>query len=180
MTVSIVVAQGSNRVIGVSGGLPWHLPSDMRRFRELTMGHAVVMGRKTYESIPARFRPLPGRRNLVISSNASYEGAEVFATLAAAVEACEGKCFVIGGGQVYADAMEIAQRCYVTDIDHAPDGDTFFPQLAAEDWDCTEESEILSENGHSFVFRVYDRASAIRPDGGSERGSAAVHAGSRG
>jgi dihydrofolate reductase len=155
--VSIVVAQGSNRVIGVSGGLPWHLPSDMRRFRELTTGHAVVMGRKTYESIPARFRPLPGRRNLVISASARYEGAEVFPTLAAALDACGGDCFVIGGGQVYAEAAALADRCYVTDVDLAPDGDAFFPELAEEDWRCVEESEPLSENGHGFVFRVYDR-----------------------
>jgi len=157
--VSIVVAQGSNRVIGAGGGLPWHLPADMRRFRELTMGHAVVMGRKTYESIPERFRPLPGRRNLVISSSARYEGVEVFPSLADAVEACDGACFVIGGGRVYADAMEIAERCYVTDVDHAPEGDVFFPELAAEEWRCVEESDPLSENDHSFVFRVYDRAS---------------------
>ena len=158
MTVSIVVAQGSNRVIGAAGALPWHLPSDLRRFRELTMGHAVVMGRKTYESIPERFRPLPGRRNLVISSNAQYDGAEVFPTLAAAVQACDGNCFVIGGGQVYAEAMEIAERCYVTDVDHAPDGDTFFPELPHSDWRCVEQSEPFRENDHNFVFRVYDRA----------------------
>ena len=158
MTVSIVVAQGSNRVIGLEGALPWHLPSDLRRFRELTMGHAVVMGRKTYESIPERFRPLPGRRNLVISRSASYEGAEVFPTLAAAIEACDGSCFVIGGGRVYAEAAALADRCYVTDIDVAPVGDTFFPELAPNEWRCIEESEPLSENDHSFVFRVYDRA----------------------
>jgi dihydrofolate reductase len=157
--VSIVVAQGSNRVIGAQGALPWHLPSDMRRFRELTMGHAVVMGRKTYESIPERFRPLPGRRNLVISSNAECApGAEVFPSLGAAFDACGGDCFVIGGGQVYAEAAALADRCYVTDVDLAPDGDAFFPELAEEDWRCVEESEPLSENGHGFVFRVYDRA----------------------
>lgn len=156
--VSIVVAQGSNRVIGLEGGLPWRLPSDLRRFRELTMGHAVVMGRKTYESIPEKFRPLPGRRNLVVSSSARYDGAEVFPTLASAVQACDGTCFVIGGGQVYAEALGIADRCYVTDVDHAPDGDTFFPQLPDTDWRCVEESEPLSENDHNFVFRVYDRA----------------------
>lgn len=157
MTVSIIVAQGSNRVIGADGGLPWNLPSDLRRFRELTMGHAVVMGRKTYESIPERFRPLPGRRNLVISRSAHYEGAEVFPSLAAALEACERRCFVIGGGQVYAEAAALADRCYVTDVDCSPDGDAFFPELAAEDWRCVEESERLSENDHNFVFRVYDR-----------------------
>ena len=160
MTVSIVVAQGSNRVIGSEGGLPWHLPSDMRRFRELTMGHAVVMGRKTWASIPEKFRPLPGRRNLVISSDPGCApGAEVFPTLAAALEACEGSCFVIGGGQVYAEAASLADRCYVTDVEAAPDGDTFFPELAAGEWRCVEESEPLSENDHNFVFRVYDRAS---------------------
>jgi dihydrofolate reductase len=164
--VSIVVAQGSNRVIGFQGGLPWRLPSDLRRFRELTMGHAVVMGRKTYESIPEKFRPLPGRRNLVISSDpACAPGAEVFPSLAAALEACEGSCFVIGGGEVYAEALAVADRCYVTDVDSTPEGDTFFPQLADTDWRCVEESGVLSDSGHSFVFRVYDRA-AIRPDGG--------------
>ena len=157
MTVSIVVAQGSNRVIGRGGALPWSLPADLRRFRELTMGGTVVMGRKTYESIPERFRPLPGRRNLVISRTARYDGAEVFPTLAAALEACDGSCFVIGGGQVYAEAASLADRCYVTDVDCAPDGDAFFPELAAEEWRCVEESERLSENDHPFVFRVYDR-----------------------
>jgi dihydrofolate reductase len=160
VTVSIIVAQGSNRVIGLDGGLPWHLPSDLRRFRELTMGHAVVMGRKTYESIPERFRPLPGRRNLVVSSDPGCApGAEVFPSLAAALEACDGSCFVIGGGQLYAEAAALADRCYVTDVEAAPDGDTFFPELAAREWRCVEESEPLSENDHSFVFRVYDRAS---------------------
>jgi dihydrofolate reductase len=161
VTVSIVVAQGSNRVIGAGGALPWHLPSDMRRFRELTMGHAVVMGRKTYESIPAKFRPLPGRRNLVISSNpecAPGEEVEVFPSLEAALQACDGTCFVIGGGQLYAEAARLADRCYVTDVDAAPDGDAFFPELAEEEWRCVEESEPISENDHSFVFRVYDRA----------------------
>jgi dihydrofolate reductase len=157
--VSIVVAQGSNRVIGVDGGLPWHLPADLRRFRDLTTGHAVVMGRKTYESIPARFRPLPGRRNLVISSDPGCApGAEVFPSLPAALEACEGSCFVIGGGQVYAEAARLAGRCYVTEVDAAPAGDVFFPELAEEEWRCVEESEPMSENDHTFVFRVYDRA----------------------
>jgi dihydrofolate reductase len=157
MSVSIVVAQGSNRVIGVDGGLPWRLPSDLRRFRELTMGGTVVMGRKTWESIPSRFRPLPGRRNIVISRAGRCDGAEAFPSLAAALEACDGSCFVIGGGQVYAEAASLADRCYVTDIDAAPLGDTFFPELPSTEWRCVEESEPLQENGHGFVFRVYDR-----------------------
>jgi dihydrofolate reductase len=159
--VSIIVAQGSNRVIGSQGRLPWHLPSDLRRFRDLTRGHAVVMGRKTFESLPPAFRPLPDRRNLVISSNRGYSagpGAEVFASLPEALEACDGSCFVIGGGQVYAQATALADRVYVTDVAADPPGDAFFPLLADDEWRCVEESGPMSENGHAFVFRVYDRA----------------------
>ena len=98
--IALVVALSSNRVIGRDGALPWRLPTDLRRFRELTTGHAVVMGRRTYESLPERFRPLPDRRNIVLSTRASYAapGAEVFGDLEAALEACEHDCFVIGGG----------------------------------------------------------------------------------
>jgi dihydrofolate reductase len=160
--VSIIVAQGSNRVIGSEGRLPWHLPTDMRRFRELTTGHPVVMGRKTFESIPDRFRPLPGRRNMVVSSNPHYSpggDVEVFASLEAALEACDRHCFVIGGGQIYDLATPLADRIYLTDVEADPAGDAFFPPLFAEDWRCVEESERLVENDHAFVFRTYDRAS---------------------
>ena len=90
--IACVVAHSRNRVIGRDGDLPWHLPADLRRFRELTSGHAVVMGRRTYESLPDRFRPLPNRRNLVLSRDPSFraEGAEVFADLASALAACAG------------------------------------------------------------------------------------------
>lgn len=158
--IAIVVAQGSNRVIGAGGELPWRLPTDMRRFRELTTGHPVVMGRKTFESIPDRFRPLPDRRNIVISSNPDYsaEGAEVFGSLDAALGACDRRCFVIGGGQIYELATPLADRIYLTDVEAAPPGDAFFPELAADDWRCVEESERIEENDHAFVFRTYDRA----------------------
>lgn len=159
--VAIVAAQGSNRVIGVGGDLPWHLPSDMRHFRELTTGHPVVMGRKTYESLPERFRPLPGRRNLVLSSNPAYAaaGAEVFGSLEEALEACDRSCFVIGGGQIYEQAAALADRIYLTEVEAAPAGDTFFPPLFAEDWRLAEESERIVENDHAFVFRTYERDS---------------------
>jgi dihydrofolate reductase len=159
--IAIVVAHGRNRVIGRDGGLPWHLPADLRRFRELTSGHAVVMGRRTFESLPPRFRPLPGRRNLVLSSDPAYDpgpGAEAFTSLGAALEACGGSCFVIGGARVYEQAAALADRIYATHVDAAPDGDAFFPELEAGAWRCVEESEPLSENDHDFVFRVYDRA----------------------
>ncbi|HEY0632446.1 MAG TPA: dihydrofolate reductase [Thermoleophilaceae bacterium] len=157
--VSIVVAHSRNRVIGNRGGLPWHLPSDMRRFRELTSGAAVVMGRRTYESLPDAFRPLPRRRNVVVSSNAEYEcpGAELHTSLDAALEACERHCFVIGGGAVYAEAMPLVDRLYVTHVDADVEGDAFFPPLAGEQWRCTTESDPVTENGFPYVFKVYDR-----------------------
>jgi dihydrofolate reductase len=158
--LAIVVACSTNRVIGHAGELPWQLPADMRRFRELTTGRTVIMGRKTFESLPAAYRPLPNRRNLVLSSDLHYApaGAEVFPSLESAIDACGGDGFVIGGGQVYAEALARAERVYLTDVDIVCDGDTFFPELAPADWRCVEESERMIENGRKFVFQVYERA----------------------
>ena len=157
--LSIVVAHSRDRVIGRDGDLPWHLPSDLRRFRELTGGHAVIMGRRTWESIPDRFRPLPGRRNLVLTRDASYEapGAEVFGDLASALAACEGDAFVIGGGRVYGEALPLADRAFVTRVDADVDGDVFFPELPAAEWSRTDAGEPIVENGLPFVFETYER-----------------------
>jgi len=152
--IACVVAHSANRVIGREGGLPWHLPADMRFFRELTTGGTVVMGRKTWESIPERFRPLPGRRNLVLSSR-EVPGAEVFSSLEAALEAAEGDVYVIGGGETYAAALPLADRVYATEIDAEVEGDTLFPELTG--WQCVETSEPTAENGHTFRFRRYER-----------------------
>ncbi|MGB2712422.1 MAG: dihydrofolate reductase [Conexibacter sp.] len=158
--LAIVVAHSRNRVIGHRGALPWHLPSDLRRFRALTTGHAVVMGRKTFESLPDAFRPLPGRRNVVLSGNPAFRppGAEVYADLQAALAACDGDCFVIGGGSLYAQALPLAERIYATHIDAEPPGDTFFPALPAAEWRCVERTEPLAENDLTFDFRTYERA----------------------
>jgi dihydrofolate reductase len=158
--ISIVVARSSNGVIGREGGLPWRLPTDMKRFRELTTGHAVVMGRRTFESLPDAYRPLPNRRNVVLSSDVDYvaHGAEVFPDLAAALDACGSDCFVIGGGITYRDALSLAETVYATEIETELDGDTFFPALATNEWRCVEQGEPLFENEHSFTFRVYERA----------------------
>jgi dihydrofolate reductase len=158
--VSIVVAHATNGAIGRQGGLPWHLPSDLQRFRELTTGHAVVMGRRTFESLPDAFRPLPNRRNIVLSSDSAYvaEGAEVFPDLGAALAACPGGCFVIGGGVTYRHALPLAQRVYATEVEAHVDGDAFFPPLAASDWRCIDQSERLVENDLGFTFRLYERA----------------------
>lgn len=158
--ISIVVAHSSNGVIGREGGLPWRLPSDMKRFRELTLGHTVLMGRRTFESLPDAYRPLPGRRNLVLSSDPDYaaDGAEVFLDLAAALHACDGDCFVIGGGVTYRDALSLAETVYATEIEAEIDGDAFFPTLAPSEWRCVERGEPIFENEHSFGFRTYERA----------------------
>ena len=158
--IAIVVAHARNGVIGRAGGLPWHLPSDLRRFKELTTGHTVVMGRRTYESLPDRFRPLPDRRNLVLSSDAACAtrgGAEVFTSLAGALDACEGDCFVIGGEVTYRHALPLADRVHATQLESEHDGDARFPVLPASDWACVEASEPLTENGERFTFRTYER-----------------------
>jgi dihydrofolate reductase len=158
--VSLVVARSRNGAIGRDGGLPWRLPSDMSRFREITTGGVVVMGRRTYESLPVAFRPLPDRRNLVLSSNPSYaaEGAEVFPDLASALASAGSECFVIGGELTYRQALAQAARVYATEIDGELDGDAFFPELPSDEWRCVERGEPLTENGHSFAFCVYERA----------------------
>jgi dihydrofolate reductase len=154
--VALVVAHSANRVIGRDGGLPWHLPGDLRRFRELTTGHAVVMGRRTYDSLPDAFRPLPGRRNVVLSADPAYraDGAEVVRDLGAALA---GRCFVIGGGAVYAQALPHAQRVYATELEAEIDGDTFFPPLPAGEWRCVERGDRIIERGHAYRFTVHDR-----------------------
>ena len=157
--IAIVVAHASNRVIGRDGGLPWHIPTDLKRFRELTTGGTVVMGRLTYESLPERFRPLPNRRNIVLSSDSEYraDGAEVFADFHAALEACDHDCWVIGGGVTYEQALPLADRVYATYVEESPAGDAFFPPLG-DGWRCIERSDELVENDHRFSFRTYERA----------------------
>ncbi len=160
--ISIVVAHSTNRVIGREGGLPWRLPADLRRFRELTRGHTVLMGRRTFESLPDAFRPLPERRNLVLSGDPGYgpPGAEVFSSLAAALEACAHDCFVIGGEVTYRDALPLCERLYATEIEAELEGDAFFPELDAAGWHCVEDGERLVENELPFSFKTYERAPA--------------------
>jgi dihydrofolate reductase len=157
--VSIVVAHSSNRVIGRDGGLPWHLPADLRRFRELTSGCTVVMGRKTYESLPDAFRPLPNRRNVVLSTDPGYraEGAEVMPSLEAALAACGERCFVIGGSATYEQALAHSDLVYATEIEGTVEGDVLFPPLPESEWRCVEQGEALRENGHTFSFKRYER-----------------------
>jgi dihydrofolate reductase len=133
--LSLIVARAANGVIGNKGGLPWHIPSDLKHFKSLTMGHPIIMGRKTWESIG---RPLPGRRNIVVSRQDTFAapGAQVVTSLQAALDACGGEVevFVIGGEQLYRQALPLADRLYLTEIGREFEGDTKFPGLSDEDW----------------------------------------------
>jgi dihydrofolate reductase len=157
--ISIIAAVADNGVIGSDNTLPWRLPEDLRRFKALTLGHPVVMGRKTYESIG---RPLPDRRNIVISRNAAFsaEGCETAASLDAALAACTGttdEVFVIGGEQIYVAAMAHAERLYLTEIKAGFQGDAYFPGFDRNTWRETAREAGRTESGIDFAFVVYER-----------------------
>lgn len=154
-----MVAYGANQGIGYRGGLPWRLPSDMRHFRELTIGGTVLMGRKTFESLPDAYRPLPGRRNVIVSTHPDFRpnGVEVYASIEAGLAACDRDCFVIGGGSVYEQTLSLVQRVYATLVQGEPRSDTFFPELHPDEWRRSGLSDEIHENGQRFRFAVYDR-----------------------
>lgn len=140
MSIELIFAMSQNRVIGNKNQLPWHIPADLKRFKQITLGHTIVMGRKTFDSIG---RALPGRRNVVISRNPlfSAEGVEVYPSLGSALENLRGeKVFVIGGGQIFTDALPVADRIYMTVIEQDFEGDVFFPEF-----DTKQYTEVSAE-----------------------------------
>jgi dihydrofolate reductase len=160
MTVGLIWAQSTSGVIGRDGGIPWRLPEDQTRFKELTMGHTVVMGRLTWESLPAKVRPLPGRKNVVVTRQAGYmaDGADVVTTLDDALTSDES--WVIGGGEIYALALPTATRCEITEveIDLPPqDADAVAPVLD-ETWVCTTGDWLSSRSGLRYRYLSYHRA----------------------
>ncbi|MFT4212446.1 MAG: dihydrofolate reductase [Microbacterium sp.] len=132
MTLGLIWAQARGGVIGADGGMPWHVPEDLAHFRAVTGTAAVVMGRRTWESLPERFRPLPGRRNVVVTRQDGWHapGAERAGSLAGALALVGGEAWVVGGGQLYAQAIEEADVLEVTHLDLDADGDTYAPSLA--------------------------------------------------
>jgi dihydrofolate reductase len=132
--ISLIWAQSANGVVGADGKLPWRLPEDLAHFRELTLGGTVVMGRRTWESLPARFRPLPDRVNVVISRDPSYDapGASVVTSLPQAVDDASGDIWIGGGGEIYAAAITLADRLCITDVDLEVEGDAFAPRVGSE------------------------------------------------
>jgi dihydrofolate reductase len=157
--ISIIVAMAKNRVIGADNKLPWHLSADLKRFKALTMGHHIIMGRKTFESIG---KPLPGRTTLVISRDTGYQapGAKVVHSLPAALSASAGdsEVFIVGGEQIYHESLPVADRIYLTEIDKEFDGDSFFPSLTSDAWRALgRETHEDSAAGLSYSFVTYDR-----------------------
>lgn len=155
MTLSLVVAASSNNVIGRDGGLPWHLPDDLRQFKRLTMGKAVIMGRNTYESIG---RPLPDRRNIVMTRNADYvaDGCDVVSSVSEAIDALEGaeEAMIIGGGQVYRDFLPLADRIYLTRVQAEVEGDTYFPEIDEATWRLVSSEHHGADEKHRYAFDV--------------------------
>ncbi len=160
MPINLIVAMAKNRVIGIDNKMPWHLPADFAWFKKNTLGHPVIMGRKTFESIG---RPLPGRRNLVVSRNQDWraDGCEVFNSLAAALASCDAAAqpFVIGGASMYSEALPMADRLYLTEVDVAPEGDTFFPLLPSEKWRETSREHRAADdkNAYPMDFVILER-----------------------
>ncbi|MHC5112975.1 MAG: dihydrofolate reductase [Planctomycetota bacterium] len=153
MTICIIAAMSENRVIGRDGGIPWHLPEDLKRFKRLTTGHAVIMGRRTYESIG---RPLPNRRCIVLTRRDGYDasGAEVVRSFDEALDlaAEEEMVYVAGGSEVYAMALPFADRLELTFVDGEVEGDTYFPEVDLSQW------RLVAETPHDgFTFRTYER-----------------------
>lgn len=157
--IYIVAAIARNGVIGARGKLPWHLPEDLQHFKKLTLGHPVIMGRRTWESLG---KPLPGRENIVITRTPGFEaaGASVAASLAAAVALCAGEpvAFVIGGAEIYAAALPIADGLVLTEIQQDFEGDTRFPQWDRAAWRASQKETHTSTGGVRFDFVLYERA----------------------
>ena len=162
MPVTIVAAVARNGVIGVDGRLPWRLPEDLRRFKKLTLGHVLVMGRKTYESIG---RPLPGRTTVVVTRNARWDSGSDEVVVAAGVPeaiaaatAIDDEVFVVGGAQVYAAALPVTHRLELTLVDAEPDGDTTFPDVDWGEW-----LELSREEGDGVAYVTYERRRVASP-----------------
>ena len=158
--ISIIVAASTNNVIGVEGELPWRLPDDLKRFKQVTMGKPIVMGRRTFESIG---RPLPGRQNIVITRQPGFEadGCDVVSSPAAALTAAAdaAEVMIIGGSQIYELFLPKASRLYLTRVQADIEGDAVFPAIDEQEWHLLEREahEASAANEYAFEFRIYER-----------------------
>lgn len=156
--ISIIAAMAKNRVIGIANTLPWRLPEDLKHFKALTLGHHILMGRKTYESLG---RPLPGRTNVVIthSQDLQVPGCLVANSIAKAIAACDNdnEIFFIGGAELYRQALGVADRIYLTEIKADFAGDAWFPEFDTNLWQETGRHPCKSESGLEYDFLIYDK-----------------------
>jgi dihydrofolate reductase len=157
-SLSLIVAHAKNRVIGQNNTLPWHLPEDLKRFRALTMGHHIIMGRKTYESLG---RLLPGRVTVIVTRNKDYkmEGALIAHSLQAALILCgsDNEPFVIGGAELYKDGLKHATKLYITEVHADFVGDAFFAEIDLNTWQLSEKIDHVAANGLQYSDLIYLR-----------------------
>lgn len=154
MKISLIVAMSSNNAIGINGKMPWHLPADLKRFKQITMGSPILMGRKTYEAIG---KPLKGRVNIILSSDKNYQQADCvcFYDLDSALAFCQNnpEIFVIGGASLYQLFLPKADFLYLTEINQHFIGDTFFPAINLENWLEIQREDVLDDNTVDFTYR---------------------------
>lgn len=162
--ISIIVAVSDDLGIGKNNDLLWHLPEDMKRFKRLTTGNTIIMGKRTWESLPKR--PLPGRKNVVITDipDETFEGAVMAYSIDEAVSKCKGdsEIFIIGGGSVYGQFMPLADRLYITHVHKKAEADTFFPKIDKRTWEIAEKEEFTPEgDGIPYTYVIYERREKI-------------------
>jgi len=165
MIISLIAALTKNRVIGKNNDLPWHLPDDMKYFMQTTKAHHVIMGRKNYESIPEKFRPLPNRTNIVVTRQKDFyaPACTIVNTLGEGITlaktAGEKELFIIGGSEIYALGMPYADQLYLTEIDATLGGDTYFPSFNKNDWQelSRRHHEVDARHAYAFDFVVYKK-----------------------
>ena len=167
--IGLIWAQARGGVIGKDGAMPWHLPEDLAHFKRVTLNHPVIMGRKTWDSIPPRFRPLPGRANIVVTRQIDWNeiGVQRASSLREALQVCENaeQVWIIGGAQIYAQALPLADELVVTEIDADFEGDAFAPALGPE-WHEAERQALVAANGLHLAFstRRPNRFGRCKPD----------------
>jgi len=161
MIISLIAAVAKNAVIGVKGDLPWDLPRDLKFFSTTTRGHYVIMGRKNYDSIPDKYRPLPNRPNIVITRNAEFfdSNIDIFTSINDAIDFAkdqgEEELFIIGGGEIYSQTIEIANKLYITHVDAEFEGDTHFPSFDPKKWTKELVLEQEPDSVHNYAFKTY-------------------------
>ncbi|MFQ5703328.1 MAG: dihydrofolate reductase [Gemmatimonadales bacterium] len=175
MIVSLVAAMSENGVIGMKGDLPWHLPTDLARFKELTTGHTIIMGRKTFDSVG---RPLPNRRTIVVTRDENFvrEGVVTSNSIEQALTLVDGEdeVFVVGGGEIYRLALPLVDRIYLTVVHAELEGDTFFPHIDTTEWTLVrdERHEADAKHGYAYSFQLYERLDRARAASEGDTGQA--------